>query len=181
MKEAARGDCERAHGRLAASVETVIELRPLTEADVEAHNRGEDEETIRWLSESRSTTRATADHFSLLADNARQRSGKRGFGVWLDGVLAGYVDCDPTVAELPEVGDVNIAYGVHPWARRRGVAVEAVGKICAFIVSEQIGTRAIIRVDPANTASVGVARAAGFTLEERRATEEPMQVYFREL
>lgn len=45
--------------------------------------------------------------------------------VWLDGRLAGYVDCDPEVRDGLAAGDVNVSYAVHPWARGRGVAVEA--------------------------------------------------------
>ena len=56
-----------------------------------------------------------------------------------------------------------MSYAVHPWARRRGVAVEAVRLICAFVRTNQIGTRAAIRVDPENEASVRVAHKCGFT------------------
>jgi len=51
---------------------------------------------------------------------------------------------------------------LHPWARRRGAAVEAVRLICAFVRANQIGTRAAIRVDPENDASVRVAYKCGF-------------------
>ena len=100
----------------------------------------------------------------MLAANAARGTGKRGFGVWLDNKLAGYVDCDPDLEDLPEDGDVNLAYAVHPWARRRGVAVSSILLICDYVSDKNIGSRAIIRVDPLNTASVGVARRSGFEL-----------------
>nr|BFE72362.1 hypothetical protein GCM10020092_056630 [Actinoplanes digitatis] len=59
-------------------------------------------------------------------------------------------------------GDVNISYAVHPWARGRGVAVEAVGLMRAFLRDQRIGTRAAIRVEPENVASVRVAVKSGF-------------------
>lgn len=52
---------------------------------------------------------------------------------------------------------------MHPWARRRGVAVEAVRLICAFVGANQIGRRVAIRVEPENEASVRVARKCGFS------------------
>lgn len=58
---------------------------------------------------------------------------------------------------------MNVSYAVHRWARGRGVAVEAVRLICAFVRANHIGTRAAIRVDPENNASVRVAYKSAFT------------------
>jgi predicted acetyltransferase len=71
-----------------------------------------------------------AAHFGSLADNARAQRGKR--GVCLDDRLAGYVDCDRDVIDGLEPGDVNISYAVHPGARGRGVAGEAVRLIVEY-------------------------------------------------
>jgi RimJ/RimL family protein N-acetyltransferase len=127
-----------------------------------AHNAGEDEEVVRWLSGAPATTDSTRRHFGMLADNAARARGKRGFGVWLDGELAGYVDLDPDADDLPARGDVNISYAVHPWARRRAVATSAVVLVCDYIANEEIGNRAIIRADPLNIASIAVAVRSGF-------------------
>lgn len=81
----------------------------------------------------------------------------------LAGQLAGYVDFDPDSGDGLDPGDVNISYAVHPWARGRGVAVEAVRLICVVIRTNQIGSRVAIRVEPENTASVRVAEKCGFT------------------
>ncbi len=140
-----------------------IDLRPLTRADAAVHCAGEDEQTVRWLTGGYGTVEGTADYFDWLASNAAAGQGKRGFGVWLDGRLAGYVDCDPDITDGLQAGDVNVSYAVHPWARGRGVAVEAVRLICAFIRANEIGMRAAIRVDPANEASARVARKCGFS------------------
>ncbi|XVV08594.1 GNAT family N-acetyltransferase [Actinoplanes sp. CA-131856] len=139
-----------------------ITLRALTDADVAAHNAGEDEQTVRWLVGAYSSAETTAAHFGRLAANARAERGKRGFGVCLDDRLAGYVDCDPEVTDGLEPGDVNISYAVHPWARGRGVASEAVHLILEFIRENRIGTRAALRVDPGNVASNRVAEKSGF-------------------
>ncbi len=51
---------------------------------------------------------------------------------------------------------------MHPWARGRGVAGEAVRLILEFMRENRIGTRAALRVEPGNTASVRVAEKSGF-------------------
>jgi RimJ/RimL family protein N-acetyltransferase len=139
-----------------------ITLRALTREDAEAHNAGEDEQTVRWLTGGYGTVESTLDHFDQLAGNARAGRGKRGFGVCLDGRLAGYVDCNPELGDGIEPGSVNISYAVHPWARRRGVASAAVRLMCEYIREHRIGTLAVIRVDPGNAASVRVAEKSGF-------------------
>ena len=139
-----------------------IELRQLRGDDVAAHNAGEDEATVHWLTGGHGTVETTAAHFEMLAANLDMGEGKRGFGVWLDGRLAGYVDCDPSGGDGLGDGDVNISYAVHPWARGRGVAGAAVELMCEFIRQHRIGRRAVIRVEPENLASVRVAEKAGF-------------------
>lgn len=138
-------------------------LRPLERSHAEAHCAGEDEQTIRWLTGGRGTLERTLEYFDWLAANAAGSTGKRGFGVWVDERLAGYVDADPDNDDGLEPDDVNISYAVHPWARGRGIAVDAVGLICEFIRLHDLGRRVAIRVEPANTASVRVAQKAGFT------------------
>jgi RimJ/RimL family protein N-acetyltransferase len=167
-----------------------ITLRALTDEDIEVHNAGEDEHTVRWLNGAPGTAETTAAHFTELADNARAERGKRGFGVCLDDRLAGYVDCDPDVVDGLEPGDVNISYAVHPWARGRGVAGESVRLILEYMRENRIGTRAAIRVDPENIASVRVAEKSGFFYvraftsgTERQADGSPatMRLYVRDV
>jgi RimJ/RimL family protein N-acetyltransferase len=139
-----------------------IELRPLTHAHAAAHCAGEDSQTVKWLTGGYGTVEGTCAYFDWLAENARVAKGKRGFGVWLDGQLAGYVDCDPDMTDGLEPADVNLSYAVHPWARGRGVATSAVRLMCDFVRSNAIGTRAAIRVEPANQASIRVAEKCAF-------------------
>lgn len=141
----------------------MIELRTLSNEDVKAHNAGEDDEVIRWLSEVPSTGDSTRRHFAMLAENASRGEGKRGFGIWFDGRLAGYIDFDPDAKDLPAAGDINISYAVHPWARRQSVATSAVALICNYLANEGVGKRAIIRADTRNTASRAVAERSGFS------------------
>lgn len=87
----------------------MIELRAFTDADIKAHNAGEDDETVRWLTGRAGTVDSTRRHFARLAENASLGAGKRGFAIWLDDQLAGYIDFDPETNDLPAAGDVNIS------------------------------------------------------------------------
>lgn len=139
-----------------------IELRPLTAADAPAHCAGQDEFTVRWLAGLPGDVDTTVRLFQRFAENAAAGTGKRGLGIWMSGRLCGYIHYDPDNADGIEAQDVSLAYAVHPWARGHGVAVEAVRMICEFLRAHGIGTRAAIRVDPENIASVRVANKAGF-------------------
>ena len=151
----------------------IIELRPLTHEDAEAHCAGEDAETVRWLTGGYGTIDGTCAYFDVLAENAAAGRGKRGYGVWWDGRLAGYVDYDPS-GELDglEPGDVNLSYTVHPWARGSGVASAAVVEVCQRLREEGTGRRAAIRAEPENSASVRVAEKCGFQYLRRVASSE---------
>ncbi|MBT2534168.1 hypothetical protein J7E83_18970 [Arthrobacter sp. ISL-48] len=59
----------------------MVELRALTDEDVKAHNAGEDDETVRWLSGRKGTDDSSRRHFAMLAENASRGAGKRGFGI----------------------------------------------------------------------------------------------------
>jgi RimJ/RimL family protein N-acetyltransferase len=142
--------------------DVTIELRRLTAADAEAHCAGEDELTVRWLTGGYGDVEGTVEFFEGLAGNADAGVGKRGFGIWESGRLCGYVDYTPDLDDGLDPDDVALAYAVHPWARGKGVAVEAVRLICDVLRSDKIGTRAAIRVEPENSASVRVAQKAGF-------------------
>ncbi|MFT4295327.1 MAG: GNAT family N-acetyltransferase [Micropruina sp.] len=147
-----------------------VELRPLTHRDAEAHCAGEDAETVRWLTGGYGTVDGTRAYFDVLAENAMAGRGKRGLGVWRDGRLAGYVDFDPDNADGLELGDVNLSYAVHPWARGSGVASEAVLAVCQRLREQDIGRRAAIRVELENVGSVRVAERCGFRYVRRFAS-----------
>lgn len=139
-----------------------IAIRPLRLEDARAVVDAEDDETVRWLSEEKSTIRGTREYIARLARDAEKGKVKRAFGIWLDDHCVGTIDYDPDVTEGLEPGDVNIAYGVAPWVRGRSVAVRAVELICATIHGRAVGTRAVIRTDARNPASSRVAEKAGF-------------------
>ncbi|NHN57432.1 GNAT family N-acetyltransferase [Calidifontibacter sp. DB0510] len=137
-----------------------IELRPLRDEDAVEHCLGEDALTVRWLTGGYGTIEGTAAYFR---DLRKSGGPKRGFGVWLDDRLAGYVDCDPSNTDGLAPEEVHLTYAVHPWARGRGVAVEAVRLISEVVRRECLGERVALRIDPDNAASQRVAQRAGFS------------------
>ncbi|MGP9683046.1 GNAT family N-acetyltransferase [Brachybacterium sp. AOP3-A1-3] len=139
-----------------------ISIEPLRLEDARAVVDAEDEQTVRWLSEEKSTIEGTTEFIAQLSRDAELGKPKRVFGIWLDGHCVGTVDFDPDVTDGLEPGDVNIAYGVAPWVRGRDIAARAVELICATIRDRAVGTRAVIRCDARNAASSRVAEKASF-------------------
>jgi RimJ/RimL family protein N-acetyltransferase len=140
-----------------------VTVEPLRHEHAAAIVAAEDDETIRWLSGGRSTVVGTEAYVDRLAREAAAGAGKRAFAVLVDGDCVGTIDYDPDVHDGLDPGDVNIAYGIAPWMRGRGVTAIAVAQICDRIRSGGVGTRAAIRADVRNTASAKVAERAGFT------------------
>jgi RimJ/RimL family protein N-acetyltransferase len=62
-------------------------------------------------------------------------------------------------------GIVELAYGVHPAARRKGYASRAARLVARWALTELGAGRVEARAEPENAASQGVLRKAGFTRE----------------
>ena len=62
-------------------------------------------------------------------------------------------------------GIVEVAYGVHPQARRKGYASRAVRLVVQWALTDLGASRVEARADPRNAASQGVLRSAGLTKE----------------
>lgn len=153
-----------------------ISLAALRPEDAQAIVDAEDHLTVRWLSEGESTLEGTEQYIVQLARDAEQGKRKRAFGVWADGRCVGTVEFDPDVTDGLEPRDVNIAYGVAPWFRGRGIASRAVELICAIIREQAVGARAVIRADARNPASLRVAEKAGFVhLRDVEIEAEPQE------
>jgi len=169
-----------------------IRLRPFRRADAERHLAGEDDEQVRWLSGGRGTLRGVRDWI-----DANQRSWRAGGPVFTfaivhaeSGALLGMVEANPDyrrIAGLHE-GEPNISYGLYPDARGHGYASRAVTlvmdflQVMDFLPSRGI-RRAVIRVDPRNTASVNVARRLGYLCsgEIPDSPGHSLQMYIRPL
>jgi RimJ/RimL family protein N-acetyltransferase len=98
-----------------------------------------------------------------LSDGIVTLSPLRAFGIRVgaDEALAGTIDLRFRAEGLTP-GQVNVAYGLYPSWRGRGLATQAVLLVSRYAAGEG-ANEAVIRVEPENTASAAVARRAGFT------------------
>jgi RimJ/RimL family protein N-acetyltransferase len=74
----------------------------------------------------------------------------------------GTIDVDLALPDL-QPREANLAYGLYPAFRGRGLATRAVLLTCRYLHDRGDVDRAVIRSDPRNRASAAVARRAGFT------------------
>lgn len=151
-----------------------IALRPLSGADLEVHARGCDAQIVRWLSDGQEGT-AEQHHAWLLR---QARAWERGDDV-VDlavvrrgsGEPVGVVGIQRGLPYL-RLGQVNLTYAVYPWARGEGVAVRAVRLAATLALMRGPVSEFVIRCDPANEASVRVARRLGLRHLGRPADPE---------
>lgn len=141
----------------------IITLSPLRLDDVEAHLAGEDELLVRWLNGGPGTREGIEAYFRHCREQWDTAGPLRAFGIrtGADAVLAGTIDLR-FAGEGLAPGQVNVAYGLYPSWRGRGLATRAVLLATRYAASEG-GAEAVIQVEPENPASAAVARRAGFT------------------
>ncbi|MGW2654603.1 GNAT family N-acetyltransferase [Streptomyces sp. NPDC001478] len=140
-----------------------IELTPLGPEDLEPHLAGEDAELARRLNGGPGTREGVAAYLRHCREQWETAGPLRAFGIRAGeaGTLAGTVDLRFTAEGLGP-GEVNVAYGLYPVWRGRGLATRAVRLVCRYAAGEG-AARAVIRAEPDNAASLAVARRAGFT------------------
>ncbi|MEU3605399.1 GNAT family N-acetyltransferase [Streptomyces sp. NPDC035033] len=140
-----------------------ITLTPLCPDDAEAHLAGEDEPLVRWLNGGPGTREGVEAYLRHCREQWETAGPLRAFGIRAGaaGTLAGTVDLRFAADGLAP-GQVNVAYGLYPAWRGRGLATRAVLLAVRYAAAEG-GDEAVIQVDPANPASAAVARRAGFT------------------
>ncbi len=144
----------------------VIELTVFRLDDIEAHMEGEDEESIRWLTDGRRSTVETTTAWVQRNLEWWNTGGPRRLLAIREkrtASLAGTVEAnlDNAWCGFPP-GVVNLSYQVYPWARGRGYATRAVELVCRLLPSFDDVAIAAIRVQGGNIASRRVAEKAGF-------------------
>jgi RimJ/RimL family protein N-acetyltransferase len=135
----------------------------LTAEDAADHLAGEDEEMAKWLSGGRSTL-ANVEKAILKWQRNWQTGGPcRAFGVFdcATNRLVGFVEVN--LALIAEPGQVNVSYGVHRQWRRQGLAVRTINLMDQYLRTATEASRIVLRIAPANVASLKLAEKAGFT------------------
>jgi RimJ/RimL family protein N-acetyltransferase len=141
----------------------VIFLRPLAAEDAADHLAGEDEEMAKWLSGGRSTLSGVEAFIRNNQESWRSGGPRRAFGVFdcASTRLIGFIEVN--LARLVNPGEVNVSYGIFPQWRRRGLALRAIDLMDQYLRSATEARQIVLRIFPANTASLKLAEKAGFT------------------
>jgi RimJ/RimL family protein N-acetyltransferase len=139
----------------------VITLGPLRLEDAAAHLAGEDAELVRWLNGGPGTPAGVEAYIRRAIAQWAAGGPKLTFGIRTADGLAGTIDVDLGLPGLQH-GEANLAYGLYPAFRGRGLATRAVLLACRYLRDRGDIDRAVIRTHPANLASAAVAERAGF-------------------
>jgi len=146
----------------------VVLLDALVPADVPEHLAGEDEASVRWLTDGQRSTAASTHAWieRSLANWAGTGTGQQRPLALRDaatGNLAGMAEfnLDSAGCGLGN-GEVNVSYQVYPAFRGRGFAGRAVSLLVEFLATIPGARAAVLRVEAGNEASVRVAAKAGF-------------------
>ena len=141
----------------------VIFLRPLSAEDAADHLAGEDDEMAKWVSGGRSTPSTVEAFIRNNQDSWRNGGPRRAFGIFdcASNQLAGFIEVN--LARIVEPGQVNVSYGVFREWRRQGVALRALDLMDEYLRTATDARQIVLRIVPANTASLKLAEKAGFT------------------
>ncbi|VBA57508.1 Mycothiol acetyltransferase [Mycobacterium attenuatum] len=144
-----------------------LTLSPLCVDDAEAHLAGEDEQLIRWYSGGPGTPEGVEAYLHHCQQQWATGGLLRAFAIraGTEQILAGTVDLRFEGGELSAragLGQVDVAYGLYPAWRGRGLATRAVDLVCHY-AAEQGASTAVVKVEPGNAASARVALRTGFT------------------
>ena len=161
----------------------VVVLSAMTLEDAAALAAGTDAEIATRLARAPSTVAAARRHIGTCAADwlgDRSRPGTR--LVWgvvdaATGDLAGTAEVALHVAELGP-GAANLSYGVFPGWRGRRYAGRAVELMCDFLATHTSVTRAVLRIDRDNVASLRVAQRCGFRPAQQLAPANASMLWF---
>jgi RimJ/RimL family protein N-acetyltransferase len=159
-----------------------IFLRPLTADDAADHLAGEDEEMANWVSGGRSTPATVEAFIQNSQESWRSHGPRRLFGIFdcASNQLVGFIEVN--LARVVGPGEVNVSYGVFRQWRRQGLALRAINLIDEYLRSETEARQIVLRIAPANTASLKLAEKAGFTFVGLfDEPEGPMVRYVRDI
>jgi len=154
----------------------------LTAEDAADHLAGEDEDMAKWVSGGRSTPATVEAFIRNSQENWCSGGPRRAFGVFdcVTSRLVGFIEVNLTL--LVEPGQVSVSYGVFGQWRRRGLALRAIDLMDEYLRTATAARQIVLRIAPANTASLKLAEKAGFTLRGLfDESEGPMVRYVRDI
>lgn len=137
----------------------IFALRQPQDDDIDWITRAcQDAEIQRWTTVPRPYLRRHAEEFVLRSQSQPsifaivERETNLGVGMTsIDGI-------DQIT------GDADAGYWVAPWARRRGVATQALHQLVAYVRTLNDARTLTLKISPANIASRGTAAKCGFVV-----------------
>jgi RimJ/RimL family protein N-acetyltransferase len=160
----------------------VIFLRPLRVEKAAAHLACEDDDMAKWLNGGRSTIDKVKAYIERNLESWRTGGPRRAFGVFdcANGQLVGSIEAN--LARVLEHAQVNVSYGIHKQWRGLGLAQHALNLMNEYLRAHTNARQIVLRIAPANTASIRVAEKGGFTfLGTFDEPEGPMARYIRDV
>ena len=146
----------------------VVSLTPYTEADIEPHVRGEDDELRHWMGQSAPADAAGMREVVARWSREREAGTRLTFAIHADGTTVGGVELQPT-------GDTAmLSWWLYAGQRGRGYATRSVRLVVDHAFTDRGIRRIEAQVDPRNTASQRVATRAGLRREGLRRLEPGM-------
>ena len=144
----------------------VLELKPFTIDDANAHLASEDAEQIRWLGEGKKSTLESVQNWIRRSrQNWESDTSPYVFAIWqkTENVLVGMIEANANCADIQGLsdGDVNLSYVIYPEYRGRGYATKAIQGIFPFLKHKNY-RRAILRIDTENIHSLKIPIQSGF-------------------
>lgn len=143
-----------------------IIIRPFRIRDAQEHLLGQDKASIRWLTNNKKSTLEEIRDWIRKNQKYWENNGPIFNFAILDAKkrkIAGIVEAnfDYKTFEVIREGEVNISYGLYPFARGKGYATRAVNLIVTFLKDKGF-SRATITVRPENKNSLKVPLRCGF-------------------
>lgn len=143
--------------------DSTITLRPLSHDDAADQLAGEDAELVRWLYGDESTP-ATVHRYITRSRECWAAGGPTftfGIRTLRENALVGTIEVQLD-KEFLAAGQANIAYGLYPKWRGKGLATRAVRLAVTFLRRNTDVVEVLILTSIRNPASAAVAARAGF-------------------
>jgi RimJ/RimL family protein N-acetyltransferase len=146
----------------------VVSLRPFTEADIDAHVAGDDEEIRYWFDAPGLSTHEGMAEVVERWRREREAGTRLTFAVLHDGATVGVVEA------RPRGETASLSWTMYSGHRGRGYATRAI-RLLAQHAFEHLGVRRVqAEIDPRNVASQRVATRSGLRREGLQRLEPGM-------
>lgn len=142
-----------------------LRLRPAAESDLDAIQGIGNSSDSRWFGVPHPCTRQSAEE--VLTQIRRGWHGTFGLSAIVSAVaseeIVAFVGAHRRSADV-----VEIAYGVAPHARGRGIATATAGDVSTQILQQAWASRVEAVIEPGNAASIHLVQGLGFTYSGTR-------------